>query len=108
LFFTSKVTGAAAIAGINIEVAHDADALLTKLNNAPIRCVFIDLADPSLDVAHLISRLPAENRPRVVAFGAHVATARLDAARAAGCDSVLTRGQFDAKLPELLRECIPS
>lgn len=104
LFFTSKVTGAADVAGVKVAVARDAEAVLTKMGELPVRCVFVDLADPALDVANLIARLPTENRPRVIAFGAHVATARLDAARAAGCDTVLTRGQFDAKLSELLLE----
>jgi len=38
-----------------------------------------------------------------VAYGSHVDKARLDAARAAGCDEVLPRSKFSAELPDLLR-----
>jgi hypothetical protein len=38
-----------------------------------------------------------------VAFGSHVDKARLDQARAAGCDEVLPRSKFSGELPELLR-----
>ena len=41
-------------------------------------------------------------RARVVAFGSHVDTALLDAARAAGVDDVLPRSLFFRRLPEVL------
>jgi len=41
-------------------------------------------------------------RGRIVAFGSHVDTALLDAARAAGVDEVLPRSAFFRRLPEVL------
>ncbi|MGZ3385055.1 MAG: hypothetical protein ACXWNF_09120, partial [Isosphaeraceae bacterium] len=38
-----------------------------------------------------------------VAFGSHVDTEALAAARAAGCDPVMPRSKFSADLPELIR-----
>jgi hypothetical protein len=38
-----------------------------------------------------------------IAFGSHVDTKSLDAARAAGCHVVLPRSRFAAELPQLLR-----
>jgi hypothetical protein len=55
-----------------------------------------------------MSVLPAETRPKVIAFGAHVQTGLLEAARAAGCDEVLPRSRFSAQLPELLKESLGS
>ena len=38
-----------------------------------------------------------------MAYGSHVDKARLDQARAAGCDEVLPRSKFSTELPDLLR-----
>lgn len=56
--------------------------------------VVVDLSRPGvLDV------LPQLAGRRVIGFGSHVDTERLDAARAAGCTEVLPRSQFFARLP---------
>jgi hypothetical protein len=44
----------------------------------------------------------APNRPRVIAFGPHVHEERLQAARKAGCDEVVSRGQFFAQVEGML------
>jgi CheY-like chemotaxis protein len=104
LFFTSKVTGTAEMLGFEVQVVGDAQTAALRIVAEPYACVFLDLADPGLDVAEFFARLPADGRPPVVAFGSHVATARLQAARDAGCDDVLPRSRFSASLPELLRQ----
>lgn len=103
LFFTSKVSGTAAMLGLQVKVVADVASAVAACRAGPVRYVFCDLADPALDVAALVASFSADNRPRVVAFGSHVATARLAAARAAGCDDVLPRSRFSAELPDLLR-----
>ena len=45
---------------------------------------------------------------RTIGFGSHVDRALLDAARAAGCDEVLPRSAFFARLPELLGATPPA
>jgi CheY-like chemotaxis protein len=104
LFFTSKVTGTAEMLGFEIQVVGDARAAAEHVAAESCACVFIDLADPGLDVADFFARLPADRRPPVVAFGSHVATARLQAARDAGCDDVLPRSRFSSGLPDLLQK----
>jgi CheY-like chemotaxis protein len=103
LFFTSKVTGTADLMGIEVQVAADAQTAGERLAAGNVGCVFIDLADTGLDVAAFFQSLPTGPHPPVIAFGSHVATARLQAAREAGCDHVLPRSRFSAELPELLR-----
>ncbi|MGQ0633940.1 MAG: response regulator [Planctomycetaceae bacterium] len=103
LFFTSKVTGTAAALGFRVETAPDVAAAQRRLQQAPVVCVFCDLADPALNVAELVSALRSAPRPKVVAFGSHVATERLQSARDAGCDEVMPRSRFSAQLPELLK-----
>ena len=64
------------------------------------------LETTGLDVAVLLSKLPVPNRPPVLAFGPHVHHQRLESARQAGCDLVVSRGRFSAELPGLLAECL--
>jgi hypothetical protein len=63
--------------------------------------VIVDLANPGLVLTDLIRGL-GEPRPRVVAYGSHVDTESLRAARAAGCDPVLPRSKFIEELPSAL------
>ena len=58
--------------------------------------MIVDLANPGLDINELVRRLheTCTPPPRVVAYGSHVDTAGLRAAREAGCDPVLPRSKF--------------
>jgi hypothetical protein len=104
LFFTSKVTGTARELGGQIEVVPDCPTAADRVAAGGVCCVFVDLAEAGLPLASFIAGLPVAGRPVVIAFGSHVATARLQAAREAGCDAVLPRSRFSAELPELLRK----
>jgi CheY-like chemotaxis protein len=66
--------------------------------------VIIDLSTPGIDPADLVPRVRATvaGAVRIVAFGPHVHELKLAAARAAGCDDVVTRGQFHANLDRIL------
>lgn len=66
--------------------------------------VLLDLSMPSLDLEAVVRRIRsiAGSATKVVAFGPHVHEARLAAARAAGCDQVVTRGQFMTQLDAIL------
>lgn len=104
LFFSSRITGTAAALGLKVEVAPTAAAACDQLKSADFGCLFVDLGDAAVNIAELLPALPAEHRPPVVAFGAHVAEQRLQDAAAAGCDEVLTRGQLSSRLPDLLKK----
>jgi DNA-binding NarL/FixJ family response regulator len=67
--------------------------------------VIVDLSTPSVDVASLVNQLKSKigSIARVVAFGPHVHEQRLAAAREAGCDLVVSRGQFFSQLETILR-----
>ncbi|HEV2968407.1 MAG TPA: hypothetical protein VGY55_00370 [Pirellulales bacterium] len=66
--------------------------------------VLLDLNVPGLDPRQLVPDLRAAASPprAIVAYGPHVHEDRLAAATAAGCDEVLTRGQFNARMDEVL------
>jgi len=114
LFFISKVTGTASSLGIEMRVVGEAHAAAQLARTETFQCIFIDLADEGMDVSEFFAGLkpdpPVSNSPEstplvpVIAFGSHVATARLQLARDAGCTDVLPRSRFSASLPELLHQ----
>jgi DNA-binding NarL/FixJ family response regulator len=106
LFFASQITGAAASLGQRIVMESDPARAAVRAAEPGCRCVILDLGLPGLSPAEFMRSLPADNRPRVIAFDAHVNEARLTAAREAGCAAVYTRGQFSASLGAILRDCL--
>ena len=104
LFFSSKITGTAQAVGLSVAEASTQDAAITQLEADGVRLVIIDLNMSGLDLTGLMSALPDENRPTVIAFDSHVNTQRIQAAKEAGCDLVLPRSRFSTELAALLRE----
>ncbi len=104
LFFTSKVTGTASALGIDMDVIGDAPTAAAQVRARDYRCIFVDLADAGLDLGAFFAVLKQDSHPPVIAFGSHVATARLQAAREAGCDEVMPRSRFSSSLPDLLQK----
>jgi CheY-like chemotaxis protein len=84
-------------------VMSGAELLATAAQRAP-DTVILDLCMPNIDVAKLVPGLRALQPPpgRVVAFGPHVHGPLLQQAKDAGCDEVLTRGQFHANIDAVL------
>jgi CheY-like chemotaxis protein len=103
LMFTGRVTGTARDLGLTVTPARNPAAVLDVAGRQPPTCVIVDLANPGLDLPALLAGLAAlPDRPRVVAYGSHVDTATLKAARDAGCDVVLPRSKFVEALPTAL------
>jgi DNA-binding NarL/FixJ family response regulator len=102
LFFSSRVTGVAQRLGLDLRVVGSVDRISEDCS-----LVVLDLTLPSLDVAVAVpsikERCPAA---RVVAYGPHVHEPLLAAATAAGCDEVLSRGQFDREVERVLRSAV--
>jgi CheY-like chemotaxis protein len=104
LIFTSRITATARQLGVELRPAKTQAGLESLAEREGPRCVILDLANPGLDVAALLGRLreTCQPPPFVVAYGSHVDTATLRAARAAGCDLVLPRSKFVEDLPRAL------
>ncbi len=103
LIFTSRVTGTGTSAGVAVRVAKSPGALLNLARQQQPACVILDLANPGLNIAECVAALKTlDPAPTVVAYGSHVDTATLKAARAAGCDHVMPRSQFVEELPTQL------
>jgi DNA-binding response OmpR family regulator len=104
LSVVSQVDGAAARVGAAAcTVANENDAVARCVGeNAPL--IVLDLSVPSLDVKSLVEQVRAiATAPRIVAFCSHVHVEKLAAAREAGCDTVMSRGQFFAQTDAVLR-----
>jgi CheY-like chemotaxis protein len=110
MIFTSRITGTARDLGLVVKTAHSADALLTLARQQTPRCVLVDLSNPGLDIADLIRSLgeACSPPPWVAAYGSHVDTATLRAAREAGCNVVWPRSKFVEELPRALPDWFSS
>jgi CheY-like chemotaxis protein len=107
LVFSSRAAATARAAGRTLRIAATADALLQQVAE-PVRLVIVDLTAPGCDVAQIVQQLRQQQPPpRVVAYAPHVMSGALERAREAGCDQVLTRGQFDKRLDQLLQADTP-
>jgi AmiR/NasT family two-component response regulator len=67
--------------------------------------LLIDLASPALDSVNAIRAIKAGEQKGTVVIGYvdHTRADLMEAARAAGCDQVLSKGEFARRLPELLQ-----
>jgi CheY-like chemotaxis protein len=74
-------------------------------DTARIRLVLIDLSSPGLDVKKTVAAVRERlTGASIVAFGPHVQMAKLEAARDAGCDRVISRGQLDRDIQAILKQ----
>jgi len=104
LFFRSKVDAVARAVGIDVAYAG-------SLNEAGARCqeqapamIFVDLADPLFPAIETAGAMrAAAPGARLIGFASHVDLKALGAAREAGFEMTLSRSDFTARLPELMK-----
>ncbi|MCC7086597.1 MAG: hypothetical protein IT427_16485 [Pirellulales bacterium] len=109
LVFPSRASGIAQRLGATLVTATTIESLLAQWNGSSASTIaLIDLNSPGVDPAAVVPRLRELNDPpkSIVAFGPHVQESKLAAARAAGCDLVLARGQFNAQMDRLIAEAL--
>jgi CheY-like chemotaxis protein len=110
LLFSSRITATARSLGLSVLPAGSVAALYDLLSKQTPSCIIVDLAVAGRDLSELLGQLrtSASPLPRVVAYGSHVDTATLKAAREAGCDPVLPRSKFVEELPQALPRWLAS
>ena len=104
LLFSSQVQSAADQIGVTLNVVRSAAELSRFLDAGDVQLVILDLTSSDCEPDKLLPPLRRPECPHVVAYAPHVMKARLQAARDAGCDQVLTRGQFHARMREVLEQ----
>jgi CheY-like chemotaxis protein len=104
LTVVARVEGAAACAGGKLRTTSSLDQLATWRQAASVDLVIADLGMAEIDPAAIVKSAKQDvgEAPRIVAFGPHVHEERLAAARQAGCDEVVSRGQFFSQLEAIL------
>jgi DNA-binding NarL/FixJ family response regulator len=102
LMFSSRVVGSAKTLGVAVSLVPDQSGLADKLT-ADCRLALIDLSLDRLNLPAAVKAIrSASPAARIIAYGPHVDEAALLDAKEAGCDEVLTRGQFHKQYGELL------
>ena len=105
LVFPSRVAGIARRLNVPLDVVASGEAILAKISadTEPPLVVLLDLNCALVDVGRTMLQLKSlPCPPKTIAFGPHVHEAKLAAAHEAGCDVVLTRGQFDVQMEAVL------
>src|SRR5437588_7421538 len=106
MIFTSRITGTARDLGLCVKPARSVAALDALMEQQTPCCIIVDLSHPALHIVDFMKNLRTigSPRPRIIAYGSHIDTAILRAAREAGCDVVLPRSKFVEDLPRALPE----
>ncbi len=104
LIFTTKIIGTAAELGYSIMLAGNSLQAKSMIEKNPPALVLVDLTAGDLVSPAALRAYQEIAGPDVwfVAFGPHVDTVALAAAKTAGCHVVLPRSRFAADLPRLL------
>jgi len=106
LIFATKIATTARSLGVEVATVRTLDQLTERLSSNQDALVLIDLEAeaPDLDPIHAIELCKqSEHQPRTIAFGSHVRTDLIGAARRAGADEVLARSGFVGRLPSMLQ-----
>jgi hypothetical protein len=108
LFGTSKFVGDAKRAGCQLSIVANPAEAAGRLADSAVGLVVIDLATVKVGLKELVIGLrEAASQPlSIVAYGPHVHEDRLQAARDAGCDAVMARGQFHANAETIFRSAM--
>lgn len=102
LMFSSKVNAAAR--GKPIEWLKRGTRVAEQVKASKPDVLLIDLASPHLDAVNAIREIKSgdEKSVTVIGYVDHTREDVIEAARAAGCDQVMSKGEFARRLPELL------
>src|SRR6266852_2696308 len=104
LFFRSKIDAVASALGATVAYASSLDAATSRCAELKPDLVFADLSDATFPALETIEKIRAVvPNARVVGFASHVDLNPLSAAREAGFELTLSRSEFTARLPDLLK-----
>jgi len=100
LMFSSKVNAAAQ--GRPIVWMKRGTKVADEVAREKPDVLLIDLASPQLDAINSIRQIKQGGAVTVIGYVDHTREDLIEAARAAGCDQVMSKGEFARRLPELL------
>jgi len=104
LMLVGKVSSWAKSQSIAYRNVPNIQKLEASLEGDSVKVVLVDLQLKSLDIVVACQMIKDANaNTRVYRYAQHVMTEVIEAAEQAGCDEVLTRGQFDRGFAALLQ-----
>jgi DNA-binding NarL/FixJ family response regulator len=104
LFFRAKIDAVAAIVGAEVEYASSLDAVAVRCGELKPSIIFTDLSDVTFPAAETLKQIrAAAPNARAIGFASHIDLKPLKAARDAGYELTLSRSEFTAQLPDLLK-----
>ena len=103
LLFRSKIDAVAGAGGRETSYASTLEAASKRCADLTPDIVIVDLGTAPAPVETAAALRAAAPSSKLIAFASHVDRDSLKAAREAGFEIVLSRGEFAARLPELLR-----
>jgi len=108
LMLVSRVAGIARELECDSTTAANVAQAISFCQQEACQVLVVDLKQPGLDVAALVNAVREKSSAAVpiVACAPHVHESRLEAAREAGCDKVVTRGQFDRDAAKIIGQLV--
>jgi len=104
LFFRTKIDASAQTLGVEVVYASNLEAARARCAELAPAIVFADLSDSAFPGGETaVTMRQAAPEAKLIGFASHVDLKALAAAREAGFDYVLSRQEFSAQLPELLK-----
>ncbi|TWU25521.1 hypothetical protein [Bythopirellula polymerisocia] len=103
LMLSSKLEGVARSLGQTLKSVGSGAAALGNAEERQV--IVVDLELPGLDIAALVKGIKnrTQQPDKVIAYAPHVRTEKLAAAKEAGCDLVVSRGQIMSDAESILR-----
>jgi CheY-like chemotaxis protein len=109
LMLASAAHGTASRHGAQLHSASDANGAIAICEKFEVALIVVDLRTPGLDIGALTASLKrAAEPPYILACAPHVHEASLAAARSAGCDEVVSRGEVERRLDGAMDRLRPS
>lgn len=109
LMFTSKIRAAARHAGVEVKFSRSRTAALADVRAAAPGLVILDLNNPRTEPLGIIADMKGDATLATIptlGFSHHTDGETIRAAREAGVGTVMARGAFFEKLPELLAQAV--
>jgi DNA-binding NarL/FixJ family response regulator len=104
LFFRTKIDASAEALGVDTVYASNLEAARARCAELAPAVVFADLSDQNFPGRETATNMrQSAPQAKLIGFASHVDLKALAAAREAGFDLVLSRQEFTARLPELLK-----
>ncbi|MDA1188683.1 MAG: hypothetical protein O2854_03245 [Chloroflexi bacterium] len=104
LFFVPRIHSAASASGLTLRMTTSESDFWNAYDEGGASFVLVDLEGERDFWTSIVRGLREDKKDpvRMIAFGPHADVALLEEAKAIGCDSVLSKAEFNKTLPKLL------